>query len=76
MAGPQHSAKSAASLFWPEMVEEGAEPLPVKAKAMEGAWDLGAGAEEPSGVGDVERSEGCRGYWRGPTRPRPCGGRE
>jgi hypothetical protein len=25
------------------------------AKAMEGVWDLGAHAEEPSGVGDVER---------------------
>jgi DNA repair protein RadA/Sms len=25
------------------------------AKAMEGAWEPGAGAEEPSGVGDVER---------------------
>jgi hypothetical protein len=40
---------------------------------MEGIWELGAGAEEPSGVGGVERSEGCRGNWRGPPRPRPAG---
>jgi hypothetical protein len=39
------------------------------AKAMEGVWDLGADAEGPFGVGDVERSEGWRGNWRGPTRP-------
>ena len=43
------------------------------AKATEGAWDLGAGADGPSGVGGVERSEGCRGNWRGPPRPRSCG---
>lgn len=52
---------------------EGAEPLPVTAKATEGVWDLGAGVEEPSGVWGVERSEGCRGNWGGPTRPRPVG---
>jgi hypothetical protein len=46
------------------------------AKAMEGAWVPGAGAEEPPGVGDVERSEGCRGNWRGPPQPRRCGRRE
>jgi hypothetical protein len=40
---------------------------------MEGAWELGAGAEGPSGVGGVERSEGCRGNWRGPPWPRPVG---
>ena len=43
------------------------------AKAMEAAWVLGAGGDGPSGVGDVERSEGWRGNWRGPTRPRTCG---
>jgi hypothetical protein len=46
------------------------------AKAMEGAWEPGAGAEEPSGVGDVERAEGCRGNWRGPPRPWSCGDQE
>ena len=40
---------------------------------MEGTWDLGAGAEGPSGVGGVERSEGCRGNWRDPPRSRPVG---
>ena len=42
---------------------------------MEGTWGLGAGAEGPSGVGGVERSDGCRGNWRGPTRPVPAGDR-
>jgi hypothetical protein len=46
------------------------------AKAMDGTWEPGAGAKEPSGVGGVERSEGCRGNWRGPRWPRPCGVRE
>ncbi len=45
------------------------------AKAMESTWGPGAGAEEPPGVGDVERPEGGRRNWRGPTRPWPCGGR-
>jgi hypothetical protein len=44
------------------------------AKAMEGVWEPGAGAEEPSGVGDVERSEGYRGNWRGPTRSKTLRG--
>src|SRR5438034_11797181 len=46
------------------------------AKAMDGIWEPGAGAKEPSGVGGVERSEGCRGNWRGPRWPRACGVRE
>ena len=37
------------------------------AKAMESTWGPGAGAEGPPGVGDVERPEGCRRNWRGPT---------
>ena len=45
-------------------------------KAMEDVRDPGADVDGPSGVGDVERSEGCRGNWRGPPWPRPCGGRE
>jgi len=45
-----------------------------RAKATEGVLELGAGAEGPSGVGGVERPEGCRGNWRGPTRPTPAGG--
>src|SRR4051812_48244770 len=44
-------------------------------KAMEDVREPGADVDEPFGVGDVERSEGCRGNWRGPPRPRPCGGR-
>jgi len=40
---------------------------------MEGIFDLGADAEELSGVWSVERQEGCRGNWRGPPRPRPVG---
>jgi hypothetical protein len=44
------------------------------AKAMEGVWEPGAGAEEPFGVGDVERSEGCRGNWRGPSRSKTLRG--
>jgi hypothetical protein len=43
------------------------------AKAMDGTWEPGAGAKEPSGVGGVERSEGCRGNWRGPRWPRAAG---
>jgi hypothetical protein len=46
------------------------------AKAMESTWEPGAGAEGPPGVGDVERPEGCRRNWRGPTRPWPCGSQE
>ena len=49
--------------------------IPV-AKAMDGAWEPGAGAKEPSGVGGVEWSEGCRGNWRGPRWPRARGVRE
>ena len=49
--------------------------IPV-AKAMDGTWEPGAGAKEPSGVGGVEWSEGCRGNWRGPRWPRACGVRE
>jgi hypothetical protein len=45
----------------------------MRVKAMEGAWVLGAGTEGPPGVWGVERSEGHRGNWRGPTRPRPVG---
>src|SRR5688572_17050842 len=43
---------------------------------MEGAWDPGAGAEEPSGVMGVERAEGRPGNWGEPPRPRRCGWRE
>ena len=43
---------------------------------MERTWEPGAGAEEPLGVRDVERSEGCPGNWGGPPRPRLCGRRE
>ena len=46
------------------------------AKAMEDIWDSGAGVEGPSGVRDVERSDGCPGNWGGPPRPRRCGRRE
>ena len=46
------------------------------AKAMESTFGPGAGAEGPPGVGGVERPEGHRGNWRGPTRPWPCGGQE
>jgi hypothetical protein len=49
--------------------------IPV-AKAMDGTREPGAGAKEPSGVGGVEWSEGCRGNWRGPRWPRACGVRE
>ena len=45
-------------------------------KAREGVWDLGADTNEPSGVGGVERSDGCRGNWRGPPRPVSCGDAE
>jgi hypothetical protein len=40
---------------------------------MEGIFDLGADAQELSGVWSVERQEGCRGNWRDPPRPRPVG---
>jgi hypothetical protein len=43
---------------------------------MEGAWDPGAGAEEPSGVLGVERADGRPGNWGEPSRPRRCGRRE
>src|SRR5688500_17497309 len=42
---------------------------------MDDTWVPGAGVYEPPGVEGVERSEGCRGNWREPPRPRPCGGR-
>ncbi len=47
-----------------------------EAKATDGTREPGAGAQEPSGVGGVEWSEGCRGNWRGPRWPRACGTRE
>ena len=47
-----------------------------EAKATDGTREPGAGAQEPSGVGGVEWSEGCRGNWRGPRWPRACGARE
>jgi len=40
---------------------------------MEDTRDLGAGVDGLFGVGDAERSEGCRGNWRVPTRSRPAG---
>ena len=43
------------------------------AKAMEDTWGPGAGVDEPSGVGEVERSDGCQGNWRGPPRPVAAG---
>jgi hypothetical protein len=46
------------------------------AKAVEGAWDPGAGAEEPCGVLGVERADGRPGNWGEPCRPRRCGRRE
>ena len=46
----------------------------LRAKAMDGIWDPGAGAQEPPGVGGSERPEGCRGNWRGPTRSAAAGG--
>ena len=44
------------------------------AKAMEDTWVPGAGVDEPSGVGEVERSDGCQGNWRGPPRSVAAGG--
>jgi hypothetical protein len=44
-----------------------------RVKATESTSDPGAGAQELSGVGGVERPKGCPGNWRGPPRPR--GGR-
>ena len=43
------------------------------AKATDSTREPGAGAQEPSGVWEVERSEGCLGNWREPPRPRPVG---
>ena len=43
------------------------------AKATEDIWVLGAGVDEPSGVGEVERSDGCQGNWRGPPWPVAAG---
>ena len=34
---------------------------------MEDISELGADIEELSGVWSVERQDGCRGNWRGPT---------
>jgi hypothetical protein len=47
-----------------------------RAKATERVWEPGAGAEEPLGVWDVERSDGCPGNWGDPPWPGPCGGSE
>ena len=38
---------------------------------MEDTWDLGAGIEEPFGVGDAECSDSQQRNWRDPPRPRP-----
>ena len=78
LTGPQHQAKPAASSCIPPVRAAKREPSRSHnaAKAMEGVWDLGAGAEEPSGVRGVERSEGCPGNWGDPPRPDPCGGSE
>ena len=37
---------------------------------MEDTWDLGAGVEEPFGVGDAECSDSQQRNWRDPSRPR------
>src|SRR3974377_763864 len=55
---------------WPR----GSRTFRKRVKATEGACGPGAGTEEPSGVGGVERSEGCPGNWGDPPRPRPAGG--
>ena len=51
----------------------GAEPLPLRAKAMDDTRDLGAGVQEPPGAGGSEWPEGCPRNWRDPPRPRICG---
>ena len=52
-----------------EVGERGCRACVDLAKAMEDTWVPGAGVDEPSGVGEVERSDGCQGNWRGPPRP-------
>src|SRR5918994_1807841 len=43
---------------------------------MDGTWEPGAGAKDPSGVGGVEGRGGFGGNGRGPRWPRACGVRE
>src|SRR5215203_482482 len=40
---------------------------------MDGTWEPGAGAKEPSGVEGVEWSEGCRGTGESLLGPEPAG---
>ena len=73
--GPQHEAKPAASSLKPprERGQGGAEPMKGGRRPRTAPREPGGGAHEPSGAWGVERSEGCRGNWRGPPRPRACG---
>ena len=78
MAGPQHQVKPAASLHVPLPVRVGSRESRAgnyTAKATEGALDPGVGAEELPGVRGAERSEGRRGNWRDPPRPRVSPGK-
>jgi len=56
-----------------ERGQGGAEPLKGGRRPRTAPGEPGAGAHEPPSAWGVERSEGCRGNWRGPPRPRACG---
>ncbi len=53
--------------------QEEAEPVDIWRRPWTGPLEPGAGAQESSGVGSVERSEGCRGNWREPRWPQHFG---
>jgi hypothetical protein len=73
--GPQHEAKPAASSLKPprERGQGGAEPMKGGRRPRTAPGSLERMPTNPPAPWGVERSEGCRGNWRGPPRPRACG---
>jgi len=71
-AKPEQASTNATIERWPR----GCRTCSAMVKAMDGVPVPGGGAQEPSGVVGVERSEGCHRNWGDPPRPRRCGRRE
>jgi hypothetical protein len=71
MCGPQHKAnsESVVKIDPARAGVRGSRACVGWAKATEDTRESGAGVEEPPGVGEVERTESCRGNWRGPPWP-------
>jgi len=71
MCGPQHQAKPAASSNCPDNWGK-REPSPYRSG--EGTWDLGAGADQPSGVGAWNVHAGVVGTGEVHSSAPSCGG--